>query len=291
MVEISRENLINHLDEVALALAAAIGIGLTVLGVILPFLLPTSLILYFILFEISTFVMIFLRRNQIIEKTIFSIKRETERMIPNINQVTQALELFSKKSFSMIPFANRDEMYDLGVKIIKENARQRLIVVQTTPSLLLGARPYNVKLKKNKNKHDQDFVDELDNWIESCVSTRIEKKFCLYIYDTEATVSDIRNKKNDIELGSVEGQIRFYKRKERESAGRFHLSSVSGKLSEPIIVGDNRAAIGITGRTTGLAIQSLEKGNADKLEATIRTLAGDFKDEEKLLDELREGLK
>ncbi len=73
----------------------------------------------------------------------------------------------------------RRELYDLGSDIVA-NAQKRLYIVQRTPSLFLGSRPY-LAAEEEKFAYENAFLKEIKDWILSAENDQKGKKnSCIY---------------------------------------------------------------------------------------------------------------
>lgn len=77
-----------------------------------------------------------------------------------------------------------------------------------------------------------------------------------------------------------------YKEKEKESGYRFRISSVVGKYSGPVIVGDNRFAIWIAGEDKALCISQTNEKVADAIVRIFKQVGSKRKAVDDLLEEL-----
>ncbi|MGC8618625.1 MAG: hypothetical protein ACP5UZ_07845 [Thermoplasmata archaeon] len=81
---------------------------------------------------------------------------------PEPQSYDSILDLIKKSGHSELRYEiseKEDAMYTLG-KRIAENSKKRLIIIQRTPSLILGAEPLE-EGQDNKYKHDMEFINVL----------------------------------------------------------------------------------------------------------------------------------
>ena len=76
-------------------------------------------------------------------------------------------EINRKITRTVITTNTREQMYELGTNIIL-SARKRLCIIQQTPSLLLGCRPYNAP-EEEKILYAAKFHNALCEWIDEAI--------------------------------------------------------------------------------------------------------------------------
>ncbi len=162
---------------------------------------------------------------------------------------------------------SREEMYNLGTAIIK-STQKRLYVVQKTPSLILGVRPYLAE-KKHKNHYDATFTNELLAWIDK--SKDQEGKEFSYFFSLQETQAEIKSLQENREYATeIANNIAKLDTIQRETAGRFRFCALNSSGSGPMIVGDTRYAIWITGNETAFAISQNSPKLCDALARILK---------------------
>lgn len=171
----------------------------------------------------------------------------------------------------------REEMYQLGTEAIR-SARKRLYIIQMTPSLVFGPRPYH---EDKKLPYDVNFVNALEEWIEKVFQD--DDRECVYMYSLQSTREEMEREQMQ---QHVKQKIILYKEKERLSEYRFRFSSISTPHSGPIAVGDNRVAIWITGEDNAISISFVNRKVADELVKILKQMVSKMTTTEALLQEL-----
>ena len=137
----------------------------------------------------------------------------------------------------------RRELYDLGTDIVA-NAQKRLYIVQRTPSLFLGSRPYLVA-DEEKFAYEKSFLTEIKDWIMGAENDPKRKKELLYLFSLESTRKELEKTSNLDFNAEVAKQIAYYKEIERKSGSRLRFVPIKTESPGPMTVGDNRFAIWI----------------------------------------------
>ena len=163
----------------------------------------------------------------------------------------------------------REEMYQLGTSIIQHSQR-RLHVYQNTPSLLFGARDY-LAPEGRKLAYEKEFLDSLEAWIERNYRNADSEFTCLFSLDaTRKELTDQHLMTNVDYLASVSERVRRCKDIEAQSGYRFRISLVHAPVSGPLIVGDSRFAIWLSGGTDAVAISQQNEKISDILVRMVR---------------------
>lgn len=164
------------------------------------------------------------------------------------------------------------EMYKLGIDIIN-TSKNRLCILQRTPSLLFGARPYDSPYKIH---YEEEFYNCLIRWIESCISNPQLEMF--YVFSFEHTKRELQKidrivypDGNIKDLNKIENKKEWLKElftniltKIKKSKYRFRVGFMhADKFSGPLAVGDNRFAIWIVGDS--ISISQLNNKLADEI--------------------------
>lgn len=139
---------------------------------------------------------------------------------------------------------SENSMYDLG-KEIAEGAKQRLVIVQRTPSLLLGPQPLEQSIK---HEWDEQFTEILDAKANETIKNKNFQFF--YFYSREKTLEQLRKQDLSDETKrilqkNVREKISSYKMIEKRSQHRFRIESFSVQMSGPLAVGDSNIAFWI----------------------------------------------
>ena len=170
-------------------------------------------------------------------------------------------------------------MYELGTNIIL-SARKRLCIIQQTPSLLLGCRPYNAP-EEEKILYDAKLHNALCEWIDEAIIDK--ERICMYIYDAQITKAEMEE--HGLQ-NRVKERIEFFKEKERRSGHRVRISSAPFRYSGPLTVGDNWFAIWVMGGDNALSISYVNEQVADTLANVSSQLVSKITTAEDLLREL-----
>jgi nucleoside phosphorylase len=167
------------------------------------------------------------------------------------------------------------KMYDLGCRIAK-SAKRRLLIVQRTPSLLLGSEPLG---ESEPYSWDKEFIKVCNKKIKE-VEKNLELRF-YYFYWKERTKDALDRIERDTRLNKsrkekmvhgIRANMKFYKDAERRSGTtdpRFRFDSVS-RISGPVAIGDDEAAFwlaeyGEGKEKVGLVIHIRMRELADRL--------------------------
>ncbi len=186
-------------------------------------------------------------------------------------------ELERKLYATPITTHTREEMYELGTEII-ESARKRLYIVQRTPSLIFGSRPYH---DDQKLQYEAHFVSALEDWIEKTVQNK--DRHCIYLFCPENTKEEMEKKEMQIK---VKRGIEAFKEKEKRSEYRFRFSSLQGRFSGPIAIGDNRVALWIMGEDNAVSVSFINIRVSDEIVKILKQQASGLKSTETLFHEL-----
>jgi hypothetical protein len=164
--------------------------------------------------------------------------------------------------FYKTPFytLSREEMYKLGIDIIKFS-QKRLCLIERTPSLFLGAREYDAP-DDQKWKYESDYLSALKDWIR--IAEKDQKKSLLYLYCPQSSLREIENMNTEYR-GEIAVNIRTYKKIEQNTGRRLRFLPVTRPFSGPIAVGDNQFAIWVFGAQDAFAISQNNAKIADDL--------------------------
>jgi len=175
----------------------------------------------------------------------------------------------------------RNEMYELGISIIRY-AQRRLYLFQRTPSLLLGARPYIADDSK-KYAYEKEFADTLETWIKD--NYKYDEKEFIYLFSAEATKKEIEDEqleKNAKHLTYIKGNMQRLKKVEEDSGHRFKVRKLDVPISGPLIIGDNRYAIWILGEDQAVSISQDNKGISDILVMILNSYSQKYLSDKKM---------
>lgn len=175
---------------------------------------------------------------------------------------------------------SREEMYDLGISIIRY-AQKRLCLFQRTPSLFLGPRNY---LSENKFFYEKDFFDSLKLWIDQH-HISADKEF-LYLFSLDAMKEElIKNdlKNNHSYINHLKERIKYYKDIEIQSSYRFRFVMINISISGPLIVGDNRYAMWLLGGEDAVSISQENEKICDLLVRMLKTHCQEHVTDEKMI--------
>ncbi len=177
-------------------------------------------------------------------------------------------------------FDNIKDVYEEATRVAKE-AQKRLCIIQWTPSLILGAHPYE---RSEKVHYEGGFEEIIENWARRVKNNR--RRTFIYAYYAPFTREDIS------EYGLEErarNNLKKYKELEILSGGRFKLLSITGPYPPPIIeVGDDNYGIWFrsTERSNVASMVQKDKYVAEILVNLVLQLSERDKTEDELLQEL-----
>jgi len=172
----------------------------------------------------------------------------------------------------------RNEMYEMGISIIRY-AQRRLYLFQRTPSLLLGARPYIVDDSK-KYAYEKEFAEVLNLWIDA--NYKLADKEFLYLFSAEATKKEIEEE----QLAKDTKRLSYIKEIEVGSGRRFRIRTLDVPISGPLIVGDNRYAIWVLGEDQAVSMSQDNKGISDILVMILNSYSQKHLSDEEMLSAL-----
>jgi hypothetical protein len=176
-------------------------------------------------------------------------------------------EIQKQLRHTVILAQSRVEMYKLGSRIASA-AKQRLIIVQKTAVLLLGARDYDAPVK-NKVWYEVEYLDTLNKWIEDC--TTDTRKQCMYLYEASATAAEIQ--KYNLHQVAYEN-LKNYKNLEAATGHRFKMAPITSTYSGPMTVGDSWYAFWVTGDHDAVTISFIHDQVADEVAKVLSSLGG-----------------
>ncbi len=152
----------------------------------------------------------------------------------------------------------REEMYLAGIRIANTQARQRLVVFQRTPSLILGSQPYWAG-RDEKDPTEELFVSTFQSKITDCEQSKTFS--VLYLYSAEDTKEllnqdlarnplrhEIRDPKrlesaiNELRRIARENIIELKKKESNSKIGpdfRFRLEPASFHIAGPLMVSES----------------------------------------------------
>ncbi|MDH5690550.1 MAG: DUF4062 domain-containing protein [Candidatus Bathyarchaeota archaeon] len=237
-----------------------------------------------------------LKKNEIREENLSRFIGELERVnnqqasfIPyykayrSLDQLSQFLkeglmqEVERRLYAQTVTTRTREEMYQLGTEIMR-SARKRLYIIQRTPSLIFGPRPYH---DDRKLRYDVDFASALESWISKVVEGAGRE--CAYLYSAQSAKDEMEKERMQEQ---VKQKIKLYKEKERLSGYRFRFSSIPPRYSGPIAVGDNQVAIWIMGEHNAVSISFVNRRVSDELIRILKQMVSKLTTTEDLLQEL-----
>lgn len=140
-------------------------------------------------------------------------------------------------------------MYDLGCRIADE-AERRLIIIQRTPSLILGPEPIQNE-EEEKNQYDCKFIEEMEKHVKRALEGR--GFLFRYLFSDEMTKKRLdklsrsqRNSKNN----TFNSNIRSLKKQEDNSQKvienklnyTFRIAPISSSYLNPLALGDDTLA-------------------------------------------------
>jgi hypothetical protein len=168
------------------------------------------------------------------------------------------------------------EMYLAGIKIADSHARKNLIVYQKTPSLLLGAKPYDQQDKSKKLDYELKFMDCLWSKIKSCVENR--NTALLYLFSESETKDVLERARTQFPQirEDADGNIDTLKEKEEESDHQFRFEPASFRVSGPLMMGDSGYMLWVGSRNIGKSteIMVLTSDHSAETDEMIRDLGG-----------------
>ena len=179
---------------------------------------------------------------------------------------------------------SRQEMYELGVSIIRF-AQRRLYIYQKTPTLFLGARDY-LAPQESKYTFEKDFYNSLENWIEKNKS--LPDKELIYMFSIEETRAEMDNLKLRSSFDYIEelkNRIEKYKKIENEGGYRFRFAAMES-ISGPLVVGDNRYELWFLGHEETVCISQENEKICDIIGRMVRIHSSRRIDAEELLSKL-----
>jgi hypothetical protein len=250
MSPISIENIGEHVDQIltgGTVIAAIVGIALATLGILIPASLTLPLLLPWILIIVSFFAATIVKMNSNIYHTAHSFE--------NLEK-----EMRNFRGSTWMEASTRQEMYNHATEIV-DKAKTRLIVVQSTSSLLLGP----------KSKQDEKFVRELNAWIKDLIRKKTSEKTCWYLYNEEAT--RLEGEEREIQIEYIKHRKALYEGYQQKSGHRFRIVPISSEFSGRLAVGDDRTALWIAGLKDLAVVKSDEKKVADWLAYILRGVA------------------
>lgn len=164
------------------------------------------------------------------------------------------------------------EMYLAGIKIANCHARKNLIVYQKTPSLLLGAKPYDQPDKSKKFDYERDFMVCLESKIKSCVESK--NTSILYLF-SESEAKDVLERFPQIRK-DADDNIDILKKKEEDSGHQFRFEPASFRVSGPLMMGDSGYMLWVGSRNIGKSteIMVLTSDHSAETDEMIRDLGG-----------------
>ncbi|HMG68478.1 MAG TPA: DUF4062 domain-containing protein [Chitinophagaceae bacterium] len=186
---------------------------------------------------------------------------------------------------------DREEMYNLGTEIIK-HSQSRLHIFQKTPTLFLGlkdrarADSYNLDTYQH---YEMDFMMALENWIERHQNSK-DIEFT-YLFDADISKKELlksvseENKKSALE--NIFERIKKFKKIEQQTNYKFKFMYISTPISGPLIIGDNRFAIWITGNEESVSFSQENEKIATILTKTLRPHFRELKSADELIEKLK----
>ncbi len=183
---------------------------------------------------------------------------------------------------------SREEMYELGTSIARHSQR-RIYLYQSTPSLILGARGY-LAAGAEKLACEEGFAKALREWVERNYRNHDKEFVCLFSVDAtrrELAELALHNAPHYPQyLDTVREHVQRYKAIEAQSGHRFRLTPVRVPVSGPLMVGDNRFAIWLSGGPDAIAMSQVSEKIADMLVRMLRARTMEPMTERQLLDAL-----
>ena len=175
------------------------------------------------------------------------------------------------------------DMYKEGIRIANSQARQNLIVYQRTPSLLLGAKPYD---QKEKDQFELDYIECLREKIALCVKKTGFSM--LYLFDLEKTRKIIKEHPEIVAFAN--DKLSELKRLEKESNFRFKFNYVPFKFLGPLMIGDLGYMVWIGSRDVGKEILVLSSNHGAETNDMISALISKFAVQPTTTERLRKEL-
>lgn len=119
----------------------------------------------------------------------FFITRKQEQI--QLRIMKETYEKYFIDPISDIYFSSDDlsKLYTVGSTLIGPKIKKRLLIYQLTPSLLLGARPYDAN-EISKHAKEKEYYNELVKFIE--INMKKDSKLeCIYLYNNAKTNKEI----------------------------------------------------------------------------------------------------
>lgn len=175
-----------------------------------------------------------------------------------------------------------DAMYYLGMQIA-DSSQRRLVIIQRTPSLILGAEPLRKKEPDKKKKYDRDFIASLRNCLKRVAEEGLEfnylysgplthQEYSHFVHDEMVPQNDKEELKTSINKALKELKEKYENQYFVERNGLrvplFRIESIHSKNLAPIAVGDSDFAmmIGQVGRDGNPVVLRLKsKEVADRM--------------------------
>lgn len=178
-------------------------------------------------------------------------------ILPQVQSESSILKLVEKSEKSKPEYTISDKehaMYTMGEEIAKES-KERLIIIQRTPSLILGAEPLENK-DGDKFKHDQQFIEELMKIARK--ASRSSKLSFTYLWSKDLTKDRFKSFMNSraddsikVDLSNkINNRLQTLKNLEDESYKEtkhgkdytFRIASISSTFLGPLALGDMTVA-------------------------------------------------
>lgn len=156
----------------------------------------------------------------------------------------------------------REEMYNLGTEIV-EFSQRRLAIVERTPSLFFGVRPYHLP-ETQKRTYELRFAQSLERWIRSAIED--SRRSFIYAYSPDDVRRTLENQDESLRqalTARCAQNVRVYKVIEQDSGQRLRFGPLRTPFSGPLAVGDARFAFWLLGSSDAVAIHQENRSIAD----------------------------
>jgi hypothetical protein len=155
----------------------------------------------------------------------------------------------------------RERMYDLGTEIVRSSQR-RLAIVQRTPSLFFGARPYD---SDQKWVWEREFLAHLEAWVEEA-GAQDSHRHLVYAYlprDARQHFLECKAGPREAIAKRVREVLPRYKQVQSDTGQRLRFVALETTISGPFAVGDDRVGFWLLGDQGAVCLYQENRRIAD----------------------------
>lgn len=171
-------------------------------------------------------------------------------------------------------------MYSVGTEVV-EKCRNQLIVVQQTPILFFGSRPY---AKDVKDPAEDGYLKALEGWLEKCQQKNSNSRF-LYFYDADLSSKELTEIEQEMGIDlrpSVKEKVTKLIEIQQKTEGRVVICPI--ERANALTIGDSWFGIWFMGKKAPLAYTYSDpvtsKRLAKRFERIAQTVAKDLSSED-----------